>query len=152
ELTAVASGRLGDWRIPQLRAVNAVIGREEEMPAGHGEIRRIGAGAARVDVRDEDGAGGRAVALPQLAPVRPIVGHEKERAFGVEEVAGVGAAGNLNLSPATFGVAVGVVGPAGTFEIGRCRAAGVDVLDQDRPGVRSVALPQLTTVLGVLGR
>ena len=46
------------------------------------------AAAAGVDVLDEDGAGGGAVALPQLQPVRAVVGREEQRAVDVRQVAG----------------------------------------------------------------
>ena len=53
--------------LPQLRAVDAVVGREETRPPDGRQVRTASELAgARVDVLDQRGAGGRAVALPQL--------------------------------------------------------------------------------------
>ena len=52
---------------------------------------------ARVDVLDQDGAGGRAVALPQLPAVDAVIGHEEQRAVDVRQVGrgGAEAAGDV---------------------------------------------------------
>ena len=49
----------------------AVVGREEQGPVHVRQVMRIRAARARVDVCDEEGAGGGAVALPQLSPWVP---------------------------------------------------------------------------------
>src|SRR5262249_38054002 len=59
--------------------------------------------AARVDVLDEDGAGGRAVALPELVAVHAVTGVEEGLRVDGDQAAGV-----------------------------RIRGAGVDVLDEVR--------------------
>ena len=77
----------------------------------------VGAG---VDVLDQDGAGGRPVALPQLDAVGPVVGREEAGAAHRRQVGGVRAGG-----------------------------AGVDVLDHARAGGRAVALEQLVAAAEV---
>ena len=133
-------------------------------------VRLLGgrAVAARVDVLDQGGAGGRAVALPQLAAVRPVVGREEQRAVHVRQ-AGRGtepwhAAGLMSLTravpaavPSLFHSSCPCV-PSSAAKNSvavdvrearwgqSCPAAGVDVLDQDGAGGGAVALPQLRAV------
>src|SRR5262249_4189025 len=77
-------------RVPQLAAVRAVVGAEVELVV-HGDqegrvgVRATGAAAAGVDVLDEDGAGGGAVALVQLGAVHAVVGDEEQRAVDRHE-------------------------------------------------------------------
>ena len=52
--------------LPQLVAVRPVVGREEERAVHVRQVGGDGAGGTRIDVLDQDGAGGRAVALPEL--------------------------------------------------------------------------------------
>ena len=44
--------------------------------------------AARVDVLDQDGAGGRAVRLPKLRAVDAVVGREEQRSAHVRQIRG----------------------------------------------------------------
>ena len=67
--------------MPSLAVKNSV-------PLTFVEAAGVRAGAAGVDVLDQDGAGGGAVALPQLAAVRAVVGREEQRAVDVRQVAG----------------------------------------------------------------
>ena len=53
---------------------------KKSVPLDVHQARRVRAGAAGVDVLDQDGAGGRAVALPQLGAVSAVVGREEDRA------------------------------------------------------------------------
>src|SRR5262249_60776575 len=85
------------------------------------------AGAAGVDVLDQDGAGGGAVALPQLVAGRGGAGREEQRPVHVGQVAGVRA---------VRGIEVPIVGVVP-------RSSREDVLDQDGAGLGAVALPQL---------
>ena len=79
---------------------------KNRMPLDVGQVVRDGAVGAGVDVLDQVGAGGGAVALPQLDAVRAVVGGEVEHAVDVGQVDEGGAV-----------------------------AAGVDVLDQAVPAV-----------------
>ena len=55
---------------------------------------------ARIDVLDQDGAGGGAVALPQLVAVGAVVGAEEQRAVDVGQMLGVelAAPGSMSLT------------------------------------------------------
>src|SRR5262249_18989668 len=120
---------------PQLPPVRAVVGREEQRPVHVRELLRVRAVRyippvsvdvelrvrSRIDVLDEGGAGGGAVALPQLPPVRAVVGREEQRPVHVREGGGVRAGG-----------------------------AGVDVLYKDDAGGGAAAPPQPPAV-GVAG-
>src|SRR5262249_12043379 len=112
--------------LPQLLPVRAIAGRKEQRAVHVREPEQAGvvgrAGAAGVDVLDQDGPGGAAVALPQLPPLRAVVGRSVQGAVAVREAGGVG---------------------------GR---AAVDVLDQDGAGGGAVALPQLRPVRAIVGR
>ena len=68
----------GPVALPELVAVGRGRGREVERPV---HVHQIGGLElpARVDVVDQDGAGGRAVALPELGAVGAVVGGEEER-------------------------------------------------------------------------
>ena len=103
--------------MPSLAAKNSV-------PPTFVRLPGIRAAAARVDVLDQDGAGGRAVALPKLIAVGAVVGREEERPAHVREIRGIEDAA----------------------------AAGLDVLDHDGAGGRAVALPELLAVGAVIGR
>src|SRR5262249_54833982 len=118
----------GAVALPQLGAVGAVVGREIERAADRGQAgrrRRVGNGRqpagprnrAGVDVGDQGGAGGGAVALPEFGAVNAVVGGEEEGAADGGQVRRVGRG-----------------------------AAGVDVLDEDRAGGGAVGLPQLGPV------
>src|SRR5262249_58451819 len=56
-----AGARRGAVALPQLAAVDAVVGREVQPPAGRNQPVRVRAQAARLDVADQPGAGGGAV-------------------------------------------------------------------------------------------
>ena len=76
----------GAVALPQLRAVSAVVGREEQRAV---HVRQVSWGTScrcRIDVLDQDGAGGGAVALPQLVPCVAVVGREEQRAVHVRQV------------------------------------------------------------------
>jgi hypothetical protein len=59
-------------RVPQLAAVNTIVGTEVELVVHRDQILRVGGGAAGVDVLHEHRSGRRAVALPQFAAVDAI--------------------------------------------------------------------------------
>src|SRR5262249_53880800 len=94
---------------------------------GEGE----GAGAAGVDVLDENSAGRCAVALPQLAAGRTVVGREEQHPVDIREAGGGGAIGDV---PPTERVIVLEMAPR------------KDVLDECGAGARAVTFPQLRTV------
>ena len=73
--------RLGAVRLPQLPAVGAVVGGEEQRAAHGGQVRtgRCRRRTSRVDVLDQDGARLGAVRLPQLPAVDAVVGGEEQR-------------------------------------------------------------------------
>jgi hypothetical protein len=68
----------GPVRGPELQAPDAVIGEEIEPPLMGSQVPQIGARAAGMDVADEPGPLGRAVAAPQLLPVHRIGGGKVE--------------------------------------------------------------------------
>ena len=97
----------GAIRLPQLPAVAAVVGGEEQRPPHIGqEVGGVARRAAGMDVLDQHRARRGAVRLPQLPAVGTVVGGEEQRPAA--QRSGTGAV-----------VAVGAVD-------------GVDVLDQDR--------------------
>ena len=107
---------------PQLRAVGAVVGGEEQLPAHGGEVVggiAVVCGAARPDVLDQDRAGSRAVGGPQLRAVGAVVGGEEQL-------------------PAHGGEGAGTVASV--------PGARLDVLDQDGACLGAVGGPQLVPV------
>eukprot|EP00968_Pinguiococcus_pyrenoidosus_P010434 scaffold825_cov249-Pinguiococcus_pyrenoidosus.AAC.29 len=63
---------------PQFRAVDAVVGLEEELAVEEREMRRTGSTRARMDVRDEASARLGAVREPKLPAVHAVVGAEED--------------------------------------------------------------------------
>ena len=96
-------------------------------PSGLKGLRGIELGGPRVDVLDEHGAFGRAVALPQLAAVLGLKGGEEKLAADCGEA--------------------DVADKEGVVREGAVRPGG-DVLHQDRALGRPVALPQLAPMVG----
>src|SRR6185503_5022380 len=88
-----------------------------------GEKAGIGAVRSGVNVLDEDGAGGRAIAPPELIAVNAVVSREKQRPIHVRQVVGIGSQ--------------------------RTRA---NVANSHGAGRRAVALPDLLAVNSVVGR
>src|SRR5206468_103048 len=117
----------GAVALPQLEAVGAVVGAEEQRAADGGQVRGEGTVGAAVDVLEQHGAGGGAVALPQLDAVGAVAGGEEDDAADGGQVRG----------RATRRAAAG--------------GAGVDVLDQHGAGRGAVALPELVAVDAVVG-
>src|SRR5207253_1746624 len=77
----------GTVTLPEFKAGAAVIGPEEERPVDVRQVailpfERKGVAAARVNVPDEGGTGGGAVAPPQLFAVASVIGCEEESAGG----------------------------------------------------------------------
>ncbi len=72
---------------PQLAAMGAIPGEEEdpvaELPEDHGQ----GAAGSRADVAHQGGSGGRAVGLPELDAMDAVVRGEEERAVECREKA-----------------------------------------------------------------
>src|SRR5262249_59751804 len=128
-----AGARGGAVAPPELVAVHAVVGGEEQRVArggqvvGIGAVRRAVGAAAGTDVLDQDGAASGAVAPPELAAVGPVVGRKEKSITDRGQFAGIGA---LRIS---------------------VRGARGDVLDQDGAGGGAVALPQLHAVGSVVG-
>src|SRR5262249_9160114 len=121
----------GAVALPQLGAVAAFVGREEQRAAHVDQVGGFGAGGARSDVLDHDGAGGSSVRLPQLEAVAAVVGRGDQRAADDGRVVREAEA-----------VAVGVEGGCG---------ARSDILDEYGAGGGAVALPQLDAVAAVVG-
>src|SRR5262249_46070028 len=94
--------------LPELSAVGAVVGREEEGAADVGEVGGIAVARAGPDVLDQARARAAAVGLPELAAVGALVGGEEQGAAEVGQV------------------------------LRRAAARGVDVLDQRRARVAAV--------------
>ena len=88
----IGAGR-GAITHPQLTAVDAVVGGEEQRPTDGDQVRRGRAKTAGVDVLDEGRAGGRAIALPQLAAPE-AAGREEQGAADVDEVGRARARGS----------------------------------------------------------
>src|SRR5262249_54728483 len=118
----------GAVALPQLDAVAAIVGIEEQGAADVRQTVGVGAGGAGKDVIDQGSAGGGAVALPQLDAVAAVVGMKEQ---GVADVRQVG----LEV------VRAGLQGTLGT---------GEDVVDEDGAGRGAVALPQLVAVAAVV--
>src|SRR6516165_3637304 len=59
---------------PPAPAMLAIVGHEAQRAVDICQVRRVGAGPARVDVVDEGGSSGGAVALPQLPAMLAISG------------------------------------------------------------------------------
>src|SRR5262249_7100400 len=117
---------------PQLGAMRPVIGDEVEATAGRGQASREREVArdtivVRVDVLEQSGARGAAVALPQLAAVDAVVRREVEHAVEHSQ--------RLRLR-------TGREGGAGVRDwTGVGHRGGVDVLDEPGAGRGAVALP-----------
>jgi hypothetical protein len=107
-------GQVSDRDRPELAAVGAVVGSEEDLVADAGEGAGGGGVGAGVDVAEAEGAGGGAVARPGLDAVDAVVGGEDEAAGDVGELLRRGA-----------------------------RRAGAEVGDQARGGGVPFARPQL---------
>src|SRR5262245_29981221 len=75
--------------------MRAIVGGKVQGAVEVGQAGGVRAGAAGVDVRDQHGAGRRAVALPQLLPIRVVVGREVENAIDIRQVGRVGAVGDV---------------------------------------------------------
>src|SRR5579885_3476300 len=89
----------GTVALPQLGAVAAVVGPEEQHTGHVRQIVHGGCRGAGPDVADEGGAGGGAVGFPQLDAVAAVIGREKQKTTHLGEggrrgaqVRGVGAA------------------------------------------------------------
>src|SRR5262249_23058755 len=156
--------------LPQLEAVGAVLGAEEEGPADVRQIVGVAAAARGVDVLDHRRVAGveGGHGLPQLLAVGAVVGREEEGAADVGEALDLAVAPGvyLDLGGVVEGrirppelVTVGgtgpgleedaaadvgeLVGPAPAGIEGRVR---VDVLDQLGAAAGAVGLPGLLAV------
>src|ERR1700732_2705053 len=98
--------------------MSPVVSRAEQRPVHIRRAPRIRVIWAGVDVLDEGGAGGGAVAPPQLDPMDPVVGGEKQGTAHVRPVVRI-----------------------------RASCSRIDVLDQVGAGGRAVAGPEFTPVL-----
>src|SRR5262249_12047532 len=113
--------------LPQLVAVDAVVGREEQRAV---DVRQAGgrrAGSAGEDVLDEDGASGGAVRLSQFLAIDALVGGGEDQVADGGQLIGGGAVG------------------------GAAAQSGEDGLDEDGSGNGAVAPPQLRAVDAVVG-
>src|SRR5262249_56156100 len=76
----------GAVALPQLPAVGAVLGAEEQRAVHVYQVARRGVGGAREDVLDADGAGFGAVALPELISAGAVAGLEEQGPVDVPPV------------------------------------------------------------------
>src|SRR2546422_834553 len=122
--------------------MSAIVGAEEERPVDVRHTVEWPAGkrasATRVDVRDQDRAGPRTIALPQLVAIRAIGGREEQRAVHVRKEQGVGIRANVCHHYRTASRAIAfpqlrAVGPI----FGREEERAVDVCEV--PGIRIAA-------------
>src|SRR5678809_769944 len=77
--------RLRSIALPQLDAVNALVGLEEEEASGSRQLAVDRAERTGADVLDQHGARLGAVAFPQLASMHSIIGREIEDTLDVGE-------------------------------------------------------------------
>src|SRR5262249_32394566 len=122
--------------------VRAIIILEEQRPIHVRERDRgsIIRGAVRVNVRNQHRAVARAIALPQLPPKSTVDGREEQRAVDVRELLGIRAVREVATSTST------VVSPAALGVLSR-----EEVLDLGGASGGAVALPQLCSVIAVVG-
>src|SRR5262249_18846673 len=82
--------------LPQFAAVNAVVGREEQLAVNVCQVGGARAAAADVDILDHQGAGRGAVTLPQFAAVNAVIGREEQFAVDIGQVRRVGTDARTN--------------------------------------------------------
>ena len=87
--------RPGAIGLPQLRAVGAVAGGEEQPSAHSGQGGGIAAVVDWFDVLDQDGARPGAIGLPQLPAVGAVVGGEEQPSAHTGQGGGIAAGSRL---------------------------------------------------------
>ena len=150
-------------RLPQLVAVGAVGGAEEESRSDGGELVKVAVGRAGADVLHQNGAAGGAVGSPELVAIGAVVGGKEERAADRGQLARLRRSPPRGRCPSTSTVPPGVpserqssrpvvalsavnrtIGPSAVDLLDiRVGWSGLDVGERDRSGRRAVRSPEL---------